>query len=608
MRNINVLPVYPQFPSSTFWGFTNSIRLTGRKAMMPPTGLATVLSMLPDNFRAQRIIDLNVEPLTDEDIKGADLVFTSSMIVQGDSHDDVVDRAHYFGKKVVVGGPFPTSYPERTNADYIVSGEAEVTLRPFLEELVKGPTKRIWLEKDTKNGSVELTRGGKVKLTNTPLPRWDLMDLGKYFSAAIQFSRGCPFDCDFCDITALFGREPRTKSPEQMIREFNALYEAGHKGPVFVVDDNFIGNREQVRQLLPYVERWQTERNYPFSLFTEASMNLAWEENESILAGMRRAGFNFVFVGIESIDNDVLKKMHKKQNTDDKMSQIEAVRRIQNAGLEVSGGFIIGSDGEKTNVFENLFEFIQDAGIPAAMPGLLTALRNTKLHKRLEREGRLREESTGNNTHQLRFNIVTQLPEDYLIEGYTQLIDRLFSPKNYYNRCRTLMRNLGPNHSQSRVNLEGIATLARSVGHQLFSEGGLEYFKYLAGTLINNPKYFSEAVSHAVKFAHFKKITDETLRADNSDKRYEQHVETLYERFAHEAVRVYTEHKDDIDEAGKKVSKLAKRILHSAEQRFAKLSEDFREGSKDALFNLRNRVDRDLENYVRGYCLNPVAS
>ena len=358
MDKIKVLPIYPKFPE-TFWSFGKTIKYVGKKAVMPPTGLATVLAMLPDEkFEAQRIIDLNVEPLTDEQIKSSDIIFTSTMIIQEDSHNEVVDKARFFGKKVVAGGPFVTTYPERTSADYIVAGEAEVTLRPFLEDLLNSPTQRIWTEKSVSGRSlVQLTKGRKVEITQTPLPRWDLLDLNNYSSAAIQYSRGCPFNCDFCDITKLFGREPRTKTPEQMISELDALYNSGHRGSVFIVDDNFIGNRNNVKQLLPRIAEWQQERRYPFSLFTEASMNLAWDSNEAILEGMNKAGFDFVFLGIESVDDEVLKIMHKGQNT--KMSQLEAVRRIQKYGLEVSGGFIIGRDGEKTDVFDNLFNFIQ---------------------------------------------------------------------------------------------------------------------------------------------------------------------------------------------------------------------------------------------------------
>src|SRR3989344_4539740 len=434
MSRIKVLPVYPRFPT-TFWGFQYALPYIGRKSSMPPTGLATVIAdpLLPkEHFEAQKIVDLNVEPLKDEHLDNADLVFVSSMLIQEPSHNEVVARAHSRGKRVVSGGPFPTTYPERTNgADFLIGGEAEVTLPVFLGDFLRGEAQKVYTEESVKGRSTaELTKTGKVSVTQTPLPRLDLLNLKSYSSAAIQYSRGCPFNCEFCDITKLFGREPRTKTPAQMVSELNALYDSGHRGSVFFVDDNFIGNRDNVRNLLPVVAEWQKQKSFPFQIFTEASMDLAWDSNKDILEGMARAGFDSVFLGIESTDPNVLKAMKKGQNT--KLSQLESVRRIQKAGLEVMGGFIIGSDGERVEAPEELFKFIQEAGIPIAMPGLLTAIRGTDLYERLNDEGRIRGESKGNNTHFLGFNFEPQQDERELLEGYKGLISRLFDPKNYY--------------------------------------------------------------------------------------------------------------------------------------------------------------------------------
>ncbi len=595
MKRIKVLPVYPKFPL-TFWSFKSSIEYLGKKATVPPTGLATVLAMLPeDKFEVERIIDLNVEPLRDWDLKNTDLVFTSTMIVQENSHNQVVERAHHFGKKVVAGGPFLTTYPEKTNADYIVTGEAEVTLRPFLEDLLNGRNKRIWTEEEMRGkGTVQLTRGGKVEITSTPLPRWDLLNLKNYASVAIQYSRGCPFDCDFCDITKLFGRESRTKTPQQMEGELNSLYDSGHRGSVFIVDDNFIGNAKNVRSLLPILRNWQEKKKFPFSFYTEASMNLAWPSNSDILIGMKEAGFDFVFLGIESIDNEVLKKMNKGQNT--KMSQLDAVRIIQNAGLEVSGGFIIGSDGEKPDVFKNLFNFIQRAGIPLAMPGLLTVVRGTDLYKRLQTEGRIREESSGNNTHDLRFNYDTQLPSDFLLNGYKELIENLFDPRNYYQRCRVLRDNLGKKTESREIKRQEINALLRSLSKQLFSKGGLEYAKYLADTLIHKPRYFSVAVSHGIKHDHLYKITSETLEADH----YKSHTSRLYESFVKRAEDIYNNHSDDLSSAGMKLSDFAYKTLNRAEKKLSKLHIDFRSGAQNAFQSLKDRIKQDLDSYLSG--------
>ena len=597
MAKIRVRPIYPEFPE-TFWSYKKSLReYLGIKAIMTPTGLLTVMAMLPKKmFEAQRLIDLNVEPLTDEQIKNTDLIFTSTMIVQEDSHNEVVDRARFFGKRVVAGGPLVTTYPERTSADYIVAGEAEVTLGPFLEDLLRGAKNGLWTEKNVSErtrGLVQLTKGGKVELTKTPLPRWDLTDLGNYWAAAVQFSRGCPFNCDFCDITKLYGKEPRTKTPHQMIEEFNALYNYGYRGEVFIVDDNFIGNRNSVKQLLPHIAEWQQERRYPFSLFTEASMNLAWPNNRDILEGMQKAGFNHVFLGIESVDNEVLENMQKGQNT--KMSQLEAVIRIQRAGLEVSGGFIVGTDGEKKGSLKMLYDFIQEAGIAVPMPGLLIAGRGTDLYKRLEREGRIREETRGNNTHQLGFNFETrtELSEKELLEGYKELLGKLFNARNYYDRCRTLQKNQGPHHRIERSALEGLVILGRSIKGQLFAEGGWEYAKYLIETALRRPDNFTTAVAHAIKFDHFRNITRATLEADD----YIPHAQSLYVQFSEKAGRIIASGKGNYHEKLRLISKAAGNILGRAEERYQRLHRDFRRGAEIALEELKTKIGATISEY-----------
>ncbi len=592
MNRIKVLPVYPEFPL-TFWSYKGAVEIVGKKASMPPTGLATVLAMLPDeHFTVQPLVDMNVEELTDKHIQDADILFTSTMLIQESAHNAVVARAHRFGKKVVAGGPFVTTYPEKTDADFIVGGEAEVTLPVFLEDLLNGATKGIWTEESVAHRSVaHLTRTGKIDVTNTPLPRWDLLNLENYASAAIQYSRGCPFNCDFCDITKLFGREPRTKTPEQMTRELDALHTRGHRGSVFIVDDNFIGNLKNVRQLLPVLKGWQERNGYPYSLFTEASMNLAADENADILQGMHDAGFDFVFLGIESVDNDVLRGMKKSQNT--RMSQLEAVRRIQKAGLEVSGGFIIGSDGENEQVFDGLFDFIQQAGIPVPMPGLLTVIKGTDLYKRLETEGRLRSDSNGNNVYQRSFNFTPQLDERFLVEGYKDLVSRLYDPENYYARCRTLQHTVGPSNYKRGFSINDLAILGRSLGRQMFREGGWEYLKYVTETALTNPRYIGTAFAHAIKFDHFRKIKDEMSRADA----YVPHTDSLYEHFSHEAGRIYANGKLELQERLRLISNRAHAVVDRAEGGFIRLHKDFRSGAQRALDSLKVKIGDELTRY-----------
>ncbi len=595
MRKIKILPVYPEFPE-TFWSFKKAVSYINKKSVMPPLGLATVLAMVPsDRFEIQRIVDLNVEPLKEESVKNADILFTSTMVVQEQSHNEVLDMAKFYGKKVVAGGPFPTSYPERNSkADFIVADEAEITLKPFLEDLVKGTPQKIYTReniiKDGRN-SWPLTKTGRPYLTKTPIPRWDLADLSQYSAFCIQYSRGCPHDCEFCDVTKLFGREPLTKTPQQVISELNFLYKMGCRGAVMFVDDNLIGNKKNLKELLPVLIKWQEERNYPFNFFTEASIELATESNKSILENMVKAGFNQVFIGIESLDREVLEETNKKQNI--RVSQFDAIRKIQNAGIEVTGGFIVGFDKEKPEVFDKLFDFIQQSGIIIAMPGLLTALKGTKLYNRLKKEGRLKYESEGNNTHNLSFNFKTTMNERFLIENYKNLLARLFDDKNYYSRCRVLQENLGDSYRvPNRKNLEGILAFGKSLKNHLFSKGGLEYAKYLLWTALKNPRLFPEAVNHAIKLEHFKAITNSMLEADD----YISETSQLYESFKKEVESIVSKY-TNYRKRAELISNIAAEMLSYAESRYNKLHKDFRSSAENALMDLKRKIFRDVEEY-----------
>lgn len=515
MKKVKILPVYPKFPL-TFWGYKKALEYVGKSAVMTPTGMATVLAMLPENeFDIHRIIDLNVEQLTDNQIKNSDIGLVSSMKLQEDSQKEIVDRFHFYGKQVWAGGPFTTSYPERSNADYLICGEAEITFYPFIEDFLNKNAKKIYIEEEiikNKRCKIKLFGNKKPILDETPIPRWDLLNLSKYHSPAVQFSRGCPHNCEFCDIKCLFGRIPRTKQPKQMIEEINALKKIGYRGPVMFVDDNILGNKEKFRELLKLLVPWQEKNNYPYSFFTEGSVDLAWDENKDILENMAKAGFDQVFVGIETIDNEVLEMTKKKQNI--KIPPALAIKRIQNAGLEVTAGLIFGLDGEKPDVFNKTYNFIQETGIVVAMPGLLTALKGTDLYTRLEKEGRIRSESTGNNTHTFSLNFVPQLDEKFLIENYKEFLKKLYSPKSYAERCRVLQKNLSRNSRIPRRGLEGCLAFVKTIPNILFSESGLEYGKYLFHTLFNRPNYLPEAVTQFIKLDHFRTIAKEALKED----------------------------------------------------------------------------------------------
>ncbi len=588
---MRVLPVFPAFPPS-FWSYRYAVDLVGKKATMPPTGLATVCAMLPrKHFDVMPIVDLNVEPLTDETIKKSDIIFTSSMIVQKNSLEELIERAHYFGKKVVAGGPYPTSYQDDVPADYLILDEAEVTLEPFLQDLLNARTQKVYNEANTLPRIQQelLSKSGKPKLNQTPIPRWDLLKLEQYSSLAIQYSRGCPFNCEFCDITTLFGRESRTKTPEQIIQEIEAIYTTGWRGSIFIVDDNFIGNRAEVRKMLPVLSAWQKKHKYPYTLFTEASMDLANPANKNIREGMIDAGFDSVFIGIESDDAEVLKKMKKQQNLG-AISPADKIRILQEAGFEVTGGFIIGSDGEKPDVFERIFKFIQTSGVVIPMAGLLTALRGTSLYNRLEREGRLRRETTGNNTHQLGFNFKPQLDESFLVQGYIGLLQKLFDSSNYYERCRVLSKRRGEYHHSNLVDAKGLHAFANLLFENTLIHPDMAFYKYLTQTAFSNPSRIPEAVVHAAKLRHFKIMTENTLEV----MKYTEKTKSLYESFCEHANKIRGDAKERIRELGR----VEKSVIKEAKIRYARLHDDFRENARGALDSLTSMVKSYKQNYL----------
>jgi len=502
VRPPKILLVYPELPPS-YWGFQYALELAGKRAVMPPLGLLTVAAMFPAHYQL-RLVDMNVAPLTDEDLDSADLVLTSTMVVQRRSLREVIARAKARRRPVVVGGPHPTSFAaEIAGADHYLLDEVEETFPLFLADWEAGRAARIYRPE------------GKPVITATPVPRFELLDLDAYASMALQFSRGCPFDCEFCDITKLFGRVPRTKSNGQMLGELDRLHALGWRGSVFLVDDNFIGNKKEALRLLLALADWQRERGYPFDFYTEASINLA--QLEPLLDAMVAAGFTMTFLGIESPNPEALRRTNKSQNTDrdDDQHLLHAVTAIQRKGIEVTGGFILGLDGDGPEVFDAQVAFIQEAGIPIAMVGLLTALRGTDLHARLEREGRLLAESSGNNVD-ITLNFQPELDREVLISGYRRVLSTLYDEglKSYFERCWTMLSRLG-DRSRPR-HLVGAAewlALVRSLRRQLFSRQGPAYLKFLVRTLLYRPALLNQAVRLAIKGLHLRKFTAQTLAA-----------------------------------------------------------------------------------------------
>lgn len=419
----NVLMVYPRFDSQSFWNYRDACELVGAKHPAAPLGLITVAALLPASW-SFRLIDCNIEELGDADYEWADLVMTGGMLPQQLDAQRIIKESRARGKVVVVGGPDVTSSPDRYKlADFRILGEAEGILDTFID---------AW-ESGTRSGTFEAPKF-QVDVTTSPIPRFDLLNFQAYFHIGLQFSRGCPFNCEFCDIIELYGRVPRAKTPEQVLGELSALYELGYRGQVDFVDDNLIGNKKTLRALLPMVIEWQRERNYPFEFSTEASLNLA--DDTQLLKMMRKAGFFAVFVGIESPDPIVLAATQKKQNT--RRDIAESIHKIYDAGIFVLAGFIIGFDKEFGSVAEPMVQLIEDAAIPVCMVGLLYALPNTQLTRRLQSEGRLYveydvEDGLGDQCT-TGLNFVTQRPRREILIDYQEIVRRIYDPERYFLR------------------------------------------------------------------------------------------------------------------------------------------------------------------------------
>jgi radical SAM superfamily enzyme YgiQ (UPF0313 family) len=519
--NRRVLLVSPRIPT-TYWSYKYALPFVRKKALLPPLGLVTVAGMLPEDYEL-KLVDMNVATLRLEDIEWADVVFLSAMIVQQKSFEKVVAMCRQCGTPVVAGGPYPTSsFGAIDGVDHFVLDEAEHTLPEFLRDWERGQAAPVYRAE------------GKPDLALTPLPRFDLIDVDLYESMPLQFSRGCPFDCEFCDIIELFGRRPRNKEPGQFMREVEHVYQTGFRGSLFIVDDNFVGNKHKVKQLLPHLAAWQKAHGYPFTLSTEASITLA--QDGDLLDMMVAAGFTMVFIGIETPDAKTLAMTNKTQNLREDV--LSSVARIQKKGIEVSGGFIVGFDGETEDIFERQKEFIQKAGIPTAMVGLLIALPHTRLYRRLKKEGRLLSETHGNNTHDFELNFIPQMPGHKLLQGYKWLLNQVYAPRNYFERALTLIRRFARGKAERigcapdgafgadavpavsaeqiprSVRLQDVLALFRSLLRQGFSFYGYHYLRYLIKVLATDVTLFPHAVTVAVRGHHFIRITREIMKAD----------------------------------------------------------------------------------------------
>jgi len=488
---MNVLLVYPRNPD-TFWSFKHVLRFVSKKAAFPPLGLLTVAAMLPPTWSLS-LVDLNVSDLCDDDLRRADYVFLSGMIVHKQSAHEIATRCASFGKPVIAGGPlFTTGHHEFPEIPHFVLGEAEDVIGQLAADMERGAPQSVYRAVEWPD------------VRNTPVPRWDLIRMRDYVTMPVQFSRGCPFTCEFCDIVIMNGRVPRTKDPAQVVRELESLHVAGWKDMVFIVDDNFIGNRKRARELLGALIEWRGRVASKIGFLTEASVNLA--DHEELCELMVEAGFKKVFLGIETPSSSGLDECGKTQNS--KRDLADVVQTLQRCGLEVMGGFIIGFDSDPPDIFARQFEFIQQSGVVTAMVGLLTALPQTVLYQRLAREGRLLAESCGNNTD-AAMNFVTRLDRDLIISGYKELMRKLYAPGHYSRRIRAFLRALeprGPAMRLSRSNLQAFLKSLWLLG--VWHKGRRAYWGLFWWTLVSRPRKFAAAIELAILGHHFRRIAN----------------------------------------------------------------------------------------------------
>lgn len=489
---MRILLVYPQTPD-TFWSFKHVLRFTSRRAAFPPLGLLTVAAMLPADWEL-RLVDTNVERLTDKHLRWADFVMISAMIAHKESVRQLADRCQRIGRTVIAGGPlFTTGHGSFPQIAHFVLGEAEDLMPQLVRDMQAGTLQRYYQSTE------------RPDITQVPVPRWDLIDLRHYATMAVQFSRGCPFDCEFCDIIVMNGRVPRTKTPAQLIRELEGLRARGWQDTVFVVDDNFIGNKAPARALLREMISWRRRVQTGMGFFTEASVNLA--DDGELCELMVEAGFKKVFLGIETPSAESLEECRKVQNRGRDL--VETVKSMQRRGMEIMGGFIIGFDSDRQDIFKRQFEFIQRSGVVAAMVGLLTALPETRLYRRLFQEGRIELETTGNNTEAV-LNFKPKLDREFLLNGYKELMKKLYEPSTYYQRIRIFLsahRPSGPHRPLSRRDFQAFLKSFWFLG--VWYQGRIAYWRFFWSTLLRRPRQLRSAIELAIVGYHFRRVANQ---------------------------------------------------------------------------------------------------
>jgi len=489
---MNILLIYPKCPDS-FWNFTHALKFISKKAAVPPLGLITVSAMLPASWQ-KKLVDLNISDLTNEDIQWADYVFISAMYIQRDSVNKIIIECKKWNKKIVAGGPlFTQDYIEYPDVDHFILNEAEITMPLFLADFEAGHPQQIYSTDEF------------ADLALSPVPDFHLLSAKDYAMMNLQVSRGCPYSCSFCEITSLLGHKVRMKSTVQILNELDVLYhDVQWRGPVSIVDDNFIGNKKKIKyNLLPAMKDWMKNHGYPFTFTFESSINLA--DDDELMSLLAQTGFGSTFIGIETPEENSLNYCNKVQNVNRDL--LGSVKKIQRAGIKVSGGFIVGFDSDTPTVFQRQIDFIQKSGIVSAMVGLLNAPKNTKLYHQLEAENRLTVMASGNNTDS-SMNFIPKMDYNELQEGYKRIIYHIYSVKPYYTRVRQLLLNHKKiNNGKVRLSyslLKGFFKSMFTIG--LTHEGRREYWKLIFWTLYNRPKSLADAITFTVYGYHFRTV------------------------------------------------------------------------------------------------------
>jgi radical SAM superfamily enzyme YgiQ (UPF0313 family) len=491
MRALLVNPVFP----NSYWSGKYALPFARRRSILPPLSLITVAALLPDSWDL-RLIDLNVENLTDRDLRSADVVMLTGMVVQRESLQEVLARCRELGVRTVVGGPYTSSLPEElADADHLVIGEGEGVVEVLAADLERGEAKPVYRESD------------KPEMSETPVPRYDLLRPGAYHHMSLQYSRGCPFNCEFCDIIVLYGRKPRVKSPQQVTRELDAIRATGFRGDVFFVDDNFIGNRKTVKNMLPHLAEWRRRNGAGMEFYTEATINLA--DDPKLVKMMTEAGFTAVFIGIESPSDEALKETGKIQNL--RRNLVAQVHDLVERGIDVYAGFILGFDSDGPDIFDRMIDFVGRAGIPYAMVGMLSAPPNTPLHARLEDQGRLRDEVWGDQFGLT--NVITMLPTAEMLAGYRKVLETLYHPEMFFQRCRDHLSRWAPQAGQRRpLRLHDLFSGIRAIWNQGFRQRYRRtYWKFLRWVVRHHPRKLGKAIQTGAVGHHYITYTNKIV-------------------------------------------------------------------------------------------------